>query len=465
MALKPGTKMVDSGVEWIGQMPEGWETRRLKEVSTVNPRVRLPQKGNISFVPMERLLFGSVDTSLEMNSEEAGNYTRFEDGDVLIAKVTPCFENGKAAIARTLVNGVGVGSSEITPIRPKGIHPEYLLMVMQAPAFVGAGVATMNGTAGLQRVSTSFWKDTPVPYPPLPIQQAIANYLDHHVGLIDEERELISKKIKLLKEQRSALIFEVVTGKRTLMEAQHLAGVDDWSDIIGSGPVVAVPTTRADDPLVKIGRLVDSGVEWIGEMPEGWETTHLKDVAVLHVGKTPSTGVPDNFDGGIPWITIADLNDRGVFPATTKKTISLTGVASCGIRKAKKGSLLVSFKLSIGKVAIAKDNVYTNEAVAAVNASKRCLNKFLLWALPVSMLNEATENIYGAKIYNQDQLGRATIPLPSLDNQQAIAEFLDQETGLIDEEIELLSVKSGLLSEKRKALIFEAVTGKIEING
>ena len=175
--------------------------------------------------------------------------------------------------------------------------------------------------------------------------------------------------------------------------------------------------------------------------------------------------MPDNFDGGIPWITIADLNDRGVFPATTKKTISLTGVASCGIRKAKKGSLLVSFKLSIGKVAIAKDNVYTNEAVAAVNASKRCLNKFLLWALPVSMLNEATENIYGAKIYNQDQLGRATIPLPSLDNQQAIAEFLDQETGLIDEEIELLSVKSGLLSEKRKALIFEAVTGKIEING
>ena len=458
-------KMTDSGVDWIGELPEGWKMSPLKKAASIHlgkmltPHQTNQKQREVSYLRAANITGSSEDRSTMWATEAEIRKNSVADNDVLVV------EGGSVGFAIQIDNPLQdlIIQNSVHRIR---FHENQRFGFWWMIFLYGSDVyAQLINSVSIAHLTKEKLGDIPMACPPLPLQQAIANYLDRHVGLIDEERELISKKIKLLKEQRSALIFEVVTGKRTLVEAQHLAGVEDWSDIIGSGPMVAVPTSRADDPFVKSGRLVDSGVEWIGEMPDGWETTHLKDVAVLHVGKTPSTGVPDNFDGGIPWITIADLNDRGFFPATTKKTISLTGVASCGIRKAKKGSLLVSFKLSIGKVAIAKDNVYTNEAVAAVNASKRCLNKFLLWALPVSMMNEATENIYGAKIYNQDQLGRATIPLPSLDNQQAIAEFLDQETGLIDEEIDLLSVKSGLLSEKRKTLIFEAVTGKIEING
>lgn len=444
MALKPGTKMVDSGVEWIGQMPEGWETRRLKEVSTVNPRVRLPQKGNISFVPMERLLFGSVDTSLEMNSEEAGNYTRFEDGDVLIAKVTPCFENGKAAIARTLVNGVGVGSSEITPIRPKRIHPEYLLMVMQAPAFVDAGVATMNGTAGLQRVSTSFWKDTPVPYPPLSTQQAIANYLDHHLGLIDEERNIISKRIELLKEKRSALIFEVVTGKRTLVEAQHLAGLDDWSDIIGSGPVVAAPTTRADDPFGKSGRLMDSGVEWIGEMPEGWEVSKMKSFGGFRTGRNPDT----KNEGTIP-----------VYGSSEKSFDSTARAISSG------PAVCIGRKGTIDKPFFVRGHFWAVDTCmySEVPGDSHSIDFVKHWLHIIPWDEVGTKTALPS--LTQSDVNNLHIATPPLPLQQKIADFLDYETGLIDKEIELLTAKNELLSDKRKALIFEAVTGKIEING
>jgi type I restriction enzyme S subunit len=205
-------------------------------------------------------------------------------------------------------------------------------------------------------------------------------------------------------------------------------------------------------------KMVDSGVEWMGEIPEWWRVAQLKNISTVQVGKTPNTAQSEYFDGGLPWITIGDLDDQGTFPQETTKTLSHAGALSCGIKKAPKGSLLVSFKLSIGKVAIAQSAVFTNEAVAAVMSPEHL--GFLRWSLPVSMNEETTENIYGAKIFNQGQLGRVKIPLPPLPIQVAIANHLDQETSLIDTERSLIERKVDLLRAKRQALIFECVTGK-----
>lgn len=121
---KPYPTYRDSGVEWLGQIPAHWEVKRLRFLAALNPPVRhdIQDKDDleVSFLPMEQV---GVDGSLNLEStrpvgQVKSGYSYFEDGDVAFAKVTPCFENGKGALMRQLVEGVGFGTTEITVLRP-----------------------------------------------------------------------------------------------------------------------------------------------------------------------------------------------------------------------------------------------------------------------------------------------------------------------------------------------------------
>ena len=114
-------RMKDSGVPWIGEIPEGWEIKRLKSICTINPRVNIDNinlETEVSFLPMENIKYGYlVDTIIKNFSEYCLSYNIFNDGDILLAKVTPCFENGNIAIANNLKNCIGFGTSEIFVVR------------------------------------------------------------------------------------------------------------------------------------------------------------------------------------------------------------------------------------------------------------------------------------------------------------------------------------------------------------
>ena len=175
-------------------MRKGWQTKTLAEVCQIKPpkseaRDKVLAGSLVSFLPMENM---GVDekfvqaTQSKPLSAVVGSYTYFADGDVLLAKITPCFENGKLGIADGLTNGIGFGSSEYFVFRPNTtLNKEWLYYFLSRETFRVEGAARMTGAVGHKRVSKEFIESYPIPVPSLPEQQRI-------VGLLDEAFEGIA---------------------------------------------------------------------------------------------------------------------------------------------------------------------------------------------------------------------------------------------------------------------------------
>lgn len=171
----------------------------LGEVCEINPKKsqvsKLPAKTEVSFVPMADVLENSMQfdaKQIKNLSGVSGSYTYFADNDVLLAKVTPCFENGKAGIARRLKNGIGFGSSEFIVLRAsKRILPEIVYGVISSDDFREAGKSRMSGTGGLQRVPPEFVRKFKIPLPPLEIQKQLAAEAEREEEIIAANRQLI----------------------------------------------------------------------------------------------------------------------------------------------------------------------------------------------------------------------------------------------------------------------------------
>ncbi len=178
----------------------------------------------------------------------------------------------------------------------------------------------------------------------------------------------------------------------------------------------------------------DSGVEWLGEVPEHWDIRQVKKFADFRTGWTPPTGTGRYFEGDNLWANISDLGPKTIWD--TRKRISNEAVALASIPLSPAGSLLFSFKLSIGLVSLAGTDLYTNEAIATFLPSTRADLRYLYYALPIFVVQNANENIYGAKLLNQELIRSARIALPSRHEQEDIAAFLDRETSRIDAAID-----------------------------
>ena len=210
-------EMKDSGVDWIGEIPVDWEISRIKYVSIFEPSCdfrKLTPETIITYSPMECIKNGTFERRTSLYGNLAHTLTPFQNGDIVMAKVTPCFENGNIAIMNELQSGYGLGSSELFVFRPQNINTRYLFYWLQNKLFVHQACATMTGTGGLKRISPSFVKNCNIHYPSTAEQAEIADYLDAKCAEIDK---LIAKKEQLVKELESykkSLIYEVVTGKR-----------------------------------------------------------------------------------------------------------------------------------------------------------------------------------------------------------------------------------------------------------
>ena len=172
---------------------------RIAEICTVNPRKSevsdLPEGTNVSFVPMadlgeNRITFVAKDH--RTLGDVGASYTYFADNDVLLAKVTPCFENGKAGIAKGLENGIGFGSSEFYVLRSsEKVLPEWIYFCVTHPIFRQSGIRNMTGTGGLQRVPREFIENYEIPLPPLEVQREIVAEIEGYQRVTDGGRAVI----------------------------------------------------------------------------------------------------------------------------------------------------------------------------------------------------------------------------------------------------------------------------------
>ena len=181
------------------KVDEGWEVVELGDIVEINPSKSelkgLDKNLDVSFLPMSDLQQKQISFEIKEKrklSEVIKGYTYFKNNDVLLAKITPCFENGKSGIAKDLVNGIGFGSTEFIVFRPiSNIIPEWIYYHISENGFLYSGKNNMTGSAGQQRLSVDFIKHFKIPLPPLDIQKEI-------VTRIEEEQELVEANKKLI---------------------------------------------------------------------------------------------------------------------------------------------------------------------------------------------------------------------------------------------------------------------------
>lgn len=232
---------------WL-TLPDHWDVRRMKYCAQINPSKAevedLNPETEVTFLPMENVSEqGEIDyEESEPIKDVIDGYTYFRDGDVLVAKITPCFENGKGALAEDLKNGIGFGTTEFVVLRTnKDLDDKFLYYVTASRLFRKVGEGYMKGAAGQKRVPDQFFQDFPQFIPPKKEQEAIIKFLNTETKwtgrLIEKKQNLID----LLEEKRNSLI----TNKLT-------SGLDEDAE-----------TT-------------ESHIPGVGEIPEAWDLAPLK---------------------------------------------------------------------------------------------------------------------------------------------------------------------------------------------
>ena len=167
-------------------LPANWRWSQIAEIGVLSPRNDADDHAQSSFVPMP-LIASEYGAAIEHEVRRWGEikrgYTHFAEGDVGLAKITPCFENGKSAVFRHLTGGFGSGTTELHVVRPLFIDPDYILIFLKCPHFIETGISKMTGTAGQKRVPTKYFASSPFPLPPLAEQHRIVAKVNELMAL------------------------------------------------------------------------------------------------------------------------------------------------------------------------------------------------------------------------------------------------------------------------------------------
>lgn len=419
-----------------GLVPMNWLPCRLKDKTTSSPSKseikELPEE--CTFAPMEKLKTDSLLTdSTTITSDMSGSYTYFREGDILVAKVTPCFENRNIAIARNLENGIGFGSSEISVIRvSKKENTRWFFYLFMSSAFIEVGASKMAGAGGLKRIPSSFLDSFSFNYPPIYEQTVIADYLDTKTAQFDKKISLLEAKASKYLEIKKSLINETVT-----------QGLD------------------------KSSLLKDSGLEWIGAIPQHWAVKRIKEFSSVVNGATPKSNVAENWDGDLPWVTTDDLGKlNGKFITETKRRLTEVGYASCGTTICPAGSVVISGRAPIGHLGILAIEASTNQGCKTlVIDHRRVSNLFIYFSLmaaksKLEALGRGTTFIE----LSTKELSLFSLTFPPLKEQQVIAAYLEKKTNQIDLIVGSINSQIEKLIELRKTLINDVVTGKMKLS-
>ena len=174
----------------VKELPNGWTWAPTADIGVLNPKNKADDDTMVSFCPMSSIPTdhrSRVTFETRRWGDIRKGYTHFADGDVVVAKITPCFQNRKSCVMSKLKGGIGAGTTELYVVRvnPIIVLPGYILLFYKSPGFLQDGVAVMTGTAGQQRVPREYLEHTPLPIPPLAEQHRIIAKVDELMGLID----------------------------------------------------------------------------------------------------------------------------------------------------------------------------------------------------------------------------------------------------------------------------------------
>jgi len=280
-----------------------WEVKKLGDVCEIKPpkreaRNKLKETDVVSFAPMEALGINQkylIPTKERTLKEVGRSYTYFANGDVLLAKITPCFENGKLGIAKNLKNGIGFGSSEYIVFRTNEyLFPEYLYYFLLRPQFKEEGAKRMRGAVGHKRVPKEFIEDCGIPIPTLPEQMQIVAILDEAFENIAKAKKSAEKNLKNANEIFESYLQSVFENKGDAWEAYNLEDYIKLIDYRGRTPVKTESGVRLITAKnVKLGYLQLEPQEFIDENNyDSWMTRGIPNFGdVIFTTEAPLANV------------------------------------------------------------------------------------------------------------------------------------------------------------------------------
>jgi type I restriction enzyme S subunit len=439
--MKRYSKYKDSGIEWIGEIPEHWDCYNLRYVLRENVKdgpheTPIWVENGIPFLSIDGIVNGelSFDNCRYIDEEHYAKYTKklvIEENDIFIGKAASI---GKIARVKTALKFTVWSPIAVIKVA-KQYSPIYFEYLFKSD-LIQYQIEILSTSNTQKNIAMGDIPKIKITIPPLPEQTAIATYLDRKTAQIED---LISKKeklIELLKEERTAMINQAVT--------------------------------KGLDPNVP---MKDSGIEWLGEIPEGWEVKPLKHICNIQ-GRV-----------GYKGYTISDLVEKGEGPYTLgakhinkMNQLDLSQPEFISWEKyyespeimVFQNDLLLTQRGTLGKVVLIEENI----GEATINPSMVLLNKlkangkflyyffcseyFTKW---IDLTNTAT----AVPMISQQQLGNFKLTIPPEREQISIIEYLYEKQQIFNELTLRISNQVALLKEYKTALISEVVTGKLKV--
>lgn len=449
--MNPYKQYKPSDVEWLGKIPEHWEVKRLKFVVSYNDEVLSEQTDldkEILYVDISSVsLTDGIKNKELMTFENAPSRARriVKSGDVLISTVRT-YLKAIAQVEHAEPNLIA--STGFAILRSKsGLNPKFLGYYVQSEGVVGAIVANSVGVS-YPAINASDLVNLAIAMPSETEQTAIAAYLDERTAYLDRliaKQQALSEK---LSEKRTALITEAVCGRL------HINMRDDHCHN---------PNGCRDTELTPALR--DSGIQWLGEIPEHWEVwkiTHL--VEFIGSGTTPKSDNPAYYDGETLWVTTSELRENYI--SDTKQKVSQEAIKDFSTLKIypKNSVAIAMYGATIGRLGILEKEATFNQACCVFVPSEKLHYKFLFyWLWHRRPILISLSNGGGQPNLSQDDLKKIKIAIPSYKEQTAITAYLDKETAKIDRLQAKIAESVARLQEYRAALITQVVTGKVQV--
>ncbi|MCY4157808.1 MAG: restriction endonuclease subunit S [Gammaproteobacteria bacterium] len=371
----------------------------LGDICTVNPRAGKTaclDDTSVSFVPMAAVDESAGEIAVRQQrpfAEVAKSYTSFEDGDILFAKITPCMENGKVALARNLANGIGRGSTEFHVLRPgERALGEYIYHFVRQPGFREEAKRNFTGTAGQQRVPKQFMQNASIPLPSLDEQRRIVAILNR------------AAKIERLKKQAQERLREFIP---------------------------ALFVKMFGDPA---------------KNPMEWPREPLGEVCDIVGGGTPRRRNPAYFGGLIPWARPTDVTAlAGFCIEATEERITDIGLRESSARMVPAGTVLLTSRATIGHTAIAAKPMATNQGFANLMCGQRLLPEYLAYWL--RLRRDHLIQLSGGSTFKEiskSTLKKVEIPVPPIDLQRRYARLAEATQSMISMERQGFSADKAL---------------------
>ena len=463
-------------------IPASWAWTRLSTIGIISPRNSVEDDTEVSFAPMATIseFYGQpVQPESRFWGEVKSGFTHFGEGDVVLAKITPCFQNGKSAVMRKLTNGLGAGTTELHVFRSieSTVHPEYVLLYLKSSRFLFEGEAKMTGSAGQKRVPKDFFANNPIPLPPLAEQERIVAKVDELMALSDEleaqQEQRNTSRTRLHKVSLDAL----TNADTPKAFTRHWNRIHDHFDLLHATPESIqalrqsilqlavqgklVPQDPNDEPAEalleeakrkkamlraggKFGKakplapIEDSGIASI--LPVGWISTRLGE---LVLSMTNGLYKPARFytEDGTACVRMYNIQDgRLAFHKLQRVKLDADEQEKYGLVQ---DDLIVNRVNSVelvGKTAIIEElmepMVYEamniRVRLVAGSAYPRYINLFMLGKNVRTEFQNGAKRASGQASISQPQVANLLLPLPPLAEQKRIVAKVEELMALCD---------------------------------